>query len=161
MSLTCEIHLPEKTPEEFDVVNRYLEIDIQGAEDIEAIEVPISQLVVGPFFADHMSLVKVQCWNVNVNGNHSLEPSVLEVIVKDPFHPPAPGKMELVITGKTHLADRSYQVPVNGEKQVLTQEDIRNSVTTVTTGDTVKLENGDQVRVANAATPLRATVQVT
>jgi len=165
MSLTFQIHLPEKTPEEFDVIARYLEIEIQGDEDIQPVEVPPDQLIVGPFFGDHNSLVKVQCWNINDAHNTSKEPSVLEVILKDPFHPPTPGLMTLEITGKTHAQNLSYRVPTNGEKRVLSAEDLARTVTTldVTKGQTepVHIDEGEQVEVHSDKTPLHATIQVT
>ena len=48
MSLTFEIHLPPKTQAEFDVRWRYLEIQVEGSE-VEQIEVPVEQLIVGPY----------------------------------------------------------------------------------------------------------------
>ena len=133
MSLTFEIHLPEKTPEVHDVTHRYLEIEIQGSDEPEpeSVEVPTSQLVVGPYFGDHGKMVKIQCWNINDSGNHSKEPAVLEAILKDPFHPPTPGPLAIAVTGKTHAPDMSYRLQSNEPLYVAAKDGPLRAVVTV------------------------------
>ena len=130
MSLTFEVHLPPKTQAEFDVRWRYLEIQVEGEEE-EQIEVPVEQLIVGPYLCDHGRMVTVRVWNVNDSQNPSLEPRVLETIIKDPFHPPTPGEFQIKVTGKTHAPDMSFNLERNGRIDVTPEEGVLRDVVTV------------------------------
>ena len=129
MSLTFEIHLPPKTEAEFDVTHRYLEI-VQGDHE-EQIEVPVDTLIVGPYFGEHNSLVTVRVWNVNDSQNHSLEPRVVDVILKDPFHPPMPGEPTVVVTDKTNAPNKSYRLKRDTRIDVTPAEGLLSDVVTV------------------------------
>ena len=140
MSLTFEIHLPPKTEAEFDVKWRYLEIQdqVEGNEEPqeeERIEVPVDQLIVGPYLCDHGQMVIVRVWNVNDSQNPSLEPRVLEMIVKDPFHPPTPGEIQIKVTGKTHAPDRGFILKQNDRIDITPENGLLSDVVTVERND--------------------------
>ena len=127
--LTFEIHLPPKTADEEFVTHRFLEI-VQG-EAVDSVEVPVEQLVVGPYFGEHNSLVTIRVWNVTDTQNHSAEPRVVDVVLKDPFLPAPPGEPTVVVTGRAHAPNMAYRLARDKRIDVTPAEGVLSDVVTV------------------------------
>ena len=127
--LTFEIHLQPKSEAEQFVTHRFLEI-VQGTE-VDSIEVPVEQLVVGPYFGEHNMPGTVRIWNVTDTGNHSAEPRVLDFVLKDPFLPPTPGEPTVVVTGRAHAANKSYRLARDTRIDVTPADGVLSDVVTV------------------------------
>ena len=127
--LTFEIHLPPKTADEEFVTHRFLEI-VQG-DAVDSVEVPVETLIVGPYFGEHNSLVTIRVWNVTDTQNHSAEPRVVDVVLKDPFLPPPPGEPSVVVTGRAHAPNMAYKLKRDTRVDVTPAEGLLKDVVTV------------------------------
>ena len=98
--LTFVVALPAKTPEEFDVVSRKVEIEVGGVA-LEPQTVAADTLEIGPFEGAQDAAVKIKCWNVDDAGNVSATASEFEGVLVDTFAPPVPGQLGIKVTGET------------------------------------------------------------
>ncbi|MCU0871475.1 MAG: hypothetical protein MUE50_03945 [Pirellulaceae bacterium] len=97
--LTFFVDLQLKTEAEFDVVKRIVRVSVAGVP-VDAVEVPVEMLEVGPFNGQQGDAVSVECFNVDDAGNVSETGSTLEAVLQDTFAPPAPGQIGLRVVGE-------------------------------------------------------------
>jgi hypothetical protein len=118
--LQFNILLPAVNPEtEFDVVTRQVLITVDGVV-LEQQDVPADVLEFGPFTGAQNATVIVECRNVDDAGLVSVEASTLTALLVDTIPPPAPGEIQLVVTGEVAdpVVEPEPEVPADPEPEV-------------------------------------------